>query len=281
MLEQQNHPKAGMCHTRLTPRSRVQQRRTSRGDSSLSGDMEFAKFVQDRLLPKRSLAFPGLQFETYYQPLHSIGGDYYDFLPLPEGKLGIAIGDVSGKGVGAALTMAGLQASLRAQLLHPHTDPVSLVTTLNRLLYASSPANVFASLFYGQYDPNLQLLTYVNAGHNPPLIVRANNTSSAVIRLEGEGLPVGVFAESEYREFSCPLYPGDLLLGYTDGITEARNPAGEQWGTAGLEALLSGYAGGEPAQTMAAILKGLRDFTGTWAVEDDLTMVVIGVEPRS
>jgi phosphoserine phosphatase RsbU/P len=133
-------------------------------------DLEIAETVQKRLLPQKSQRSSGLLSETYYRPLHGIGGDYYDFVSLDRSRLGIAIGDVSGKGVAAALIMANLQASLRALLLQPGMGPQLLVRSLNRLLYEASHDHVFASLFYGEFDPESRILRYVNAGHHPPLL---------------------------------------------------------------------------------------------------------------
>jgi sigma-B regulation protein RsbU (phosphoserine phosphatase) len=175
-------------------------RSARRDDFSLTRDLEIAQAVQESLLPQGNLNSAGLLYETYYRPLHNVGGDYYDFVPLDRNKIGIAIGDASGKGVGAALTMATLQASLRARVLQPGTGPLALVRSLNRLLYESSLEQVFASLFYAEYDPNSQCLTYVNAGHNPPLVLRTEGDSAGILRLESEGIPVGIFPDSTYRE---------------------------------------------------------------------------------
>jgi phosphoserine phosphatase RsbU/P len=118
------------------------------------------------------VAIPSLSCEVFYQPAHDIGGDYYDFLCLQGERWGIAIGDVSGKGIGAALVMAGLQASLRAQALHPHLNLSALIADVNQLVHGASPTNFFASLFYAEYQPATRALRYVNAGHNPPIVLR-------------------------------------------------------------------------------------------------------------
>ena len=139
---------------------------------ALRRDLEGAKDVQQAFFPPRNLSIPCISCETFYQPAYGIGGDYYDFISLPNGRWGIAIGDVSGKGIGAALLMASLQASLRAQALHPHLDLSALIGDVNRLVHDSSPDHFFASLFYAEYEPSTRILRYVNAGHNPPLVVR-------------------------------------------------------------------------------------------------------------
>src|ERR1700730_3747496 len=139
---------------------------------ALRSDLEGAKDVQQAFFPPQSLSIPCLSCETFYGPADDIGGDYYDFFPLEGGRWGIAIGDVSGKGIGAALIMASLQASLRAQASHSHLDLSTLIGDVNRLVYESSPTNFFASLFYAEYEPATRILKYVNAGHNPPIVVR-------------------------------------------------------------------------------------------------------------
>src|SRR5580704_16915118 len=144
--------------------------RKSESDSgihrAIRKDLEGAKDVQRAFFPPRSLSIPCIFCETFYQPAHGIGGDYYDLLSMPEGRWGIAIGDVCGKGISAALLMASLQASLRAQILHPDLDPSTLIGHVNRLVYECYPEDSFATLFYAEYEPATRVLKYVNAGHN-------------------------------------------------------------------------------------------------------------------
>src|SRR5258708_6358044 len=168
--------------------------RKSESDSgfhrALRRDLEGAKDVQQAFFPPQSLSIPCLSCETFYQPAHGIGGDYYDFLSLQGGRWGIAIGDVSGKGIGAALLMASLQASLRAQALHPHLNLSALIGDVNRLVYESSPSHFFASLFYAEYEPATRVLKYVNAGHNPPIVVRPSTGSSNLFFLQSMRMPI-------------------------------------------------------------------------------------------
>src|SRR6516164_8719598 len=156
-------------------------------------DLETAKDIQNALFPPQSFSIPCLSCEAFYQPARGIGGDYYDFLSLPAGRWGIAIGDVSGKGIGAALLMASLQASLRAQALQHHLDLSALIGSVNRLVYESSPTHFFASLFYAEYEPATRVMKYVNAGHNPPIVVRPRNGSCEIYHLDASGMPVGIF----------------------------------------------------------------------------------------
>jgi DNA-binding GntR family transcriptional regulator len=140
---------------------------------ALQRDLEGAKDVQRAFFPPPTLSIPCLSCEAFYQPAHDIGGDYYDFLSLQGERWGIAIGDVSGKGIGAALLMASLGASLRSQALHPHLDLPTLIADVNQLVCNSSPTHFFASLFYAEYQPATRILRYVNAGHNSPVVLRA------------------------------------------------------------------------------------------------------------
>ena len=240
--------------------------------------MTAAEAIQKRLLPCRRLTFSGLHCEAYYRPFHNIGGDYYDFVPLDRSKLGFAIGDVSGKGVEAALTMANLQASLRALLLNQETRPSTLVRTLNQLLYHSSLPHIYATLFYGEYDAETRVLSYVNAGHYPPLIVRQEGEGVRLIRLESDGIPIGIFPDADYQGESCPLQPGDLLVGYTDGITESCDKPQEFWGLAGLEGVLLRCIGRRPGEVIEAILSERKRVSPTNTPADDMTLVVATIE---
>ena len=182
---------------------------------ALRRDLEGAKDVQQAFFPPRNLSIPCISCETFYQPAYGIGGDYYDFISLPNGRWGIAIGDVSGKGIGAALLMASLQASLRAQALHPHLDLSTLIGDVNRLVHDSSPDHFFASLFYAEYEPSTRILRYVNAGHNPPLV---DSAASGIMRASPSAFhrnPGGNLAQfrisghhfsARGRRRSCRLY---------------------------------------------------------------------------
>ena len=241
-------------------------------------DLEGAKDVQQAFFPPQSFSIPCLSCETFYQPARGIGGDYYDFLSLPEGRWGIAIGDVSGKGIGAALLMASLQASLRAQALHTHLELSTLIGDVNRLVYESSPTQYFASLFYAEYEPATRVLNYVNAGHNPPIVVRPGEGSCALFLLSAEAMPVGIFAEARFEASKFQLMIGDILVAYTDGITEAANAAGEQWGLERLERLLSSSAGMTSGEIVTRILEAVSDFAEGEPQRDDVTLVVMNVQ---
>ena len=217
-------------------------------------DLEGAKDVQQAFFPPQSFSIPCLSCETFYQPARGIGGDYYDFLSLPGERWGIAIGDVSGKGIGAALLMASLQASLRAQVLHPYLNLTTLIGDVNRLVYESSPSAFFASLFYAEYEPASRKLQYVNAGHNPPIVLRPGTKSCELFHLRPEAVPIGMFVDAQFAATQFQLKKDDILVAYTDGITEAANSAGELWGLERLETLLRSCGSMTPSEIVERIL---------------------------
>lgn len=245
--------------------------------TALQTDLEGAKDVQRAFFPPPTLSIPCLSCEAFYQPAHDIGGDYYDFLPLQGERWGIAIGDVSGKGIGAALIMASLQGSLRAQALHPHSDLSLLISDVNRLVYDSSPTHFFATLFYAEYQPATRVLRYVNAGHNPPVVLRPQHGRCEIFRLKAGAVPVGIFSDAQFTTATFQLQIGDALIGYTDGITEVENHEGEFMGEEAFEKLLSSCASGQPKEIMERILDGVAGFAGGQRQRDDMTLVVMKV----
>src|SRR6185312_4673594 len=159
----------------------------------LNREIEIAREVQERLFPHDLPLLPGLDYCGACRPASGVGGDYYDFIPLADGKIGIAVGDVSGKGIAAALLMASLQASLRGQALQSGDDLTRVMSNVNRLVYDATPPNRYATFFYAQYEPDAHRLIYVNAGHNPPVILRRLDGEIHVIRLESGGPVIGLF----------------------------------------------------------------------------------------
>ena len=241
-------------------------------------DMEGAKDVQQAFFPPQSFSIPCLSCETFYQPARGIGGDYYDFLSLSGGRWGIAIGDVSGKEIGAALLMASLQASLRAQALHPHSDLTALIGDVNRLVYESSPTAFFASLFYAEYEPATRMLQYVNAGHNPPIILRPQMESCELFHLRAQAVPIGMFVDTQFAATKFQLAKDDILVAYTDGITEAANASGELWGLERLERLLRSCNRMAPNEIVERILAEVSEFANGEPQHDDVTLVVMKVQ---
>jgi sigma-B regulation protein RsbU (phosphoserine phosphatase) len=244
-------------------------------------DLEIAKRVQEASFPQQPPAIPGLSCATFYKPAHSVGGDYYDFLRLQDGAWGIAIGDVSGKGLGAALVMAGLQASLRAQTLYLRSDLETLFSNLNRLVCESSPVHFFASLFYGEYQPETRILRYVNAGHNPPIVLRRNDDGCEILLLKPGSVPVGAFEGTQYTSETFQLEIRDVLVAYTDGITESENCVGDLFGQERLERILCGYPGRDSQEILRHILDELSAYSTGCSQRDDIALVVMQVQSRA
>ena len=241
-------------------------------------DLEGAKDIQEAFFPPQSFSIPCLSTETFYQPARGIGGDYYDFLSLSGGRWGIAVGDVSGKGIGAALLMASLQASLRAQALHSHLDLPAIIGGVNQLVHESSPTSLFASLFYAEYEPASRRLQYVNAGHNPPIVVRPRTRSCELFHLRAEAVPIGIYPEVQFEATQFQLAKDDILVAYTDGITEAANTSGQLWGMERLESLLRSCGRMTPDEIVERILAEVSDFANDERQRDDVTLVVMKVQ---
>jgi len=172
-----------------------------------------------------------VDYSAQCRQVRALGGDCYDFIPLPDNRLAIAVGDASGKGLAAALMIANVQASLRTATLFSTDDLAALLRVVNHQAFTSSLADRYATLFYGIFDRETCALRYVNAGHNPAAVLRSDGS---ILWLESGGAPVGMFSDSNYQESSLQLLAGDLVIIYTDGVVEASNPAGEDWGVEGL-----------------------------------------------
>jgi sigma-B regulation protein RsbU (phosphoserine phosphatase) len=242
----------------------------------LNRELEIAREVQERLFPQELPPTEGLDYIGACRPALGVGGDYYDFLELPEGNFGIAIGDVSGKGIGASLMMASLQASLRGQAIHCGSDLAALMKHVNTLVYEASTANRYATFFYAQLNLKTRKLIYVNAGHNPPFVLHKNGEVS---RLEEGGAVVGMLPTMfiNYTQGEIQLEPGDLLVGYTDGISEAMNPAEEEWSEdAMLEELKAVYD--KPSEEILTHIVACADkFADGAKQHDDMTMIIVKI----
>jgi phosphoserine phosphatase RsbU/P len=241
----------------------------------LNRELEIAREVQEHLFPQRLPPVLGLDYCGQCRPAREVGGDYYDFLELPEGKLGIAIGDVSGKGVGAALMMASLEASLRA-LASVVGDPADLMERVNALVYQASTSNRYATLFYAEYDPARRRLSYVNAGHNPPVVLRNRNGSHHVLRLEIGGPVIGLIPH-RYQRGIFSHEPGDLVVLFTDGVSESMNVRCEEWGEDRLIELAKMCHALPATEVMRQILAAAEAFAAGASQHDDMTLVVLRV----
>ena len=241
----------------------------------LRRELEIAREVQEHLFPQRLPSVAGLDYCGRCRPAQQVGGDYYDFLELPEGRLGIAIGDVSGKGIGAALMMASLEASLRGQASGGH-DLAELMKRVNGLLYEASPTNSYASLFYAEYDPGNRSFSYVNAGHNSPLIVRKSAADCQVFRLETGGPVIGL-VQQYYQQDSVSLEAGDLVVLFTDGVSEAMNARNEEWGEDRLIEVAKTWHRLPALEVMTRILSAVEAFAAGAPQYDDMTLVVLRI----
>jgi sigma-B regulation protein RsbU (phosphoserine phosphatase) len=244
----------------------------------LDRELEIAREVQQRLFPQVLPVVKGLEFAGYCRPALGVGGDYYDFIRLPEDCLGMAIGDVSGKGIAAALMMASLQASLRGQTIKPCATLSEMIQHVNRLVYEASASNRYATFFYAQYDPTQRLLHYVNAGHNPPIVYRKNGRGEEIVRLEAGGTVVGLFADFPYQEAQLELQTGDLFVGFTDGISEAMDSTDAEFGEDRLIEMLRHCQARSAAETISCILDRVDAFTAGAPQHDDMTLVVVRVQ---
>ena len=240
-------------------------------------ELEIAHEVQERLFPQEYPPVRGLDYAGACRPALGVGGDYYDFIRTSDSKLGIAIGDVSGKGIPAALLMATLRAYLRGQTIRGEDDLAAMMSTLNSLVYESSAANRYATFFFGQYDAGTRTLTYVNCGHNPPMVF---GHSGSVVRLDVGGPVIGLIEQCCYTQGRLVLESGDVLVGFTDGISEAMNGRDEEWGEERLvEAVLPARALTAP-RLIERIMEAADRFAAGARQYDDMTIVIVRLLPE-
>ena len=241
---------------------------------SLKGDLEIARDIQLAMLPGGLHQAGDAVVCGVTRPANTVGGDFYDILDRPDGRLVIALGDVAGKGSPAALLMALLLAMLRT-LADENLDAAPLLERLNTQVLRHSPASRFITLFYGLYDPRDGTLQYVNAGHLPPILRRADGRFERVETPGASGLALGMFEHATYETQTVQIRPGDVLVLYSDGITETENRAGRPFDESGLEAVLSVEAGRDPATIGAQILLAVDGHAGEARLADDLTALVL------
>lgn len=238
----------------------------------VSLEMEQAAEIQRGLLPACPPAVKGLEIAAFNQSCHFAGGDYFDFFPRPDGRLLIVVGDVAGKGMPAALLMASLQARLQVLVEGEH-DLARLAGSLNRITAAHCPGNRFVTLFLCEIDPSSGHMSFVNAGHNPPLILRRDGAAEM---LDGGGLILGVLPEAAYEAMHGQLREGDVLALFSDGVTEAENPAtGGQFGEERLAEALAGAGAFPPEEMIARVRTAVSAFAGSVSGSDDFTLVIV------
>jgi sigma-B regulation protein RsbU (phosphoserine phosphatase) len=246
----------------------------------LENELEIARDVQSRLFPKEFPRLKTLELWGGCDPARTVSGDYYDFVSISPDRAALAIGDISGKGISAALLMAHIQSALRSQLMHRNGQPQpavisvsstsSILSVLNDHLYTSSPPEKYATFFLGLYDDEIGQLIYTNAGHLAPMLVRRNQ----VLRLPGEGFPVGLFPGVQFDQQEIRLEPGDLLVGFTDGVTETPNAKGDEFGDHRLTDLLLRHSEKELDRIAAEIRDSVAAWTGDLERHDDTTLVL-------
>jgi serine phosphatase RsbU (regulator of sigma subunit)/dihydrofolate reductase len=265
----------------------------------LEREFEIAREVQERLFPQTLPKVAGVEIAAHCRPAQAVGGDYYDLIDIRGGslaeaghapgenissasgtahgcdRLGIAIGDISGKGVSAALLMASLHASLRGQVLSGAGDLGTKMANVNRLLYEASDSNRYATLFYAELDCASRTLHYVNGGHNPPAVLRKEDGAWRVFRLGDGGPVIGLLAGAVYKEQMLHLLPGDILLAFTDGISEAVNASEDEWGEDRMIAETQAHADLSAKELLQRLLRAADAFAAGAPQHDDMTLVLL------
>ncbi len=239
---------------------------------ALQNELGVASKIQQSILPTRFPDKPGCRMFANMKPARNVGGDFFDVIHLADGRIGIAIADVSDKGVPAALFMMSCRTLIKGAAIGK-TDPGEVLHEVNQLLQEDNEAAMFVTVFYGVYDPDSQRFHYANGGHNSPLVVHADG-SSAELPLTG-GIALGLIPDLDYDNKSVTLAPGDLIVMYTDGVTEAFDEQGNQFGTQRLQEV---FAGAEPTDVQAAnrsVFEAVEKFAGDTPQSDDITCVTL------
>ena len=250
---------------------RLEQERIER--ERVEQELRVARSMQQASLPKEVPELEGWQISPYYQPAREVGGDFYDFFELEDGRVGLAVGDATGKGVPAALVMTAARSMLRA-VAQASESPGDVLRRVNDPLATDIPTNMFVTCFYAILDPQSGSLRYANAGHDLPYLHRTSGEEAAE-ELRATGMPLGLMPAMDYEEKHTVLQVGEAALFYTDGIVEAHNPKGEMFGFPRLRALVGEH--GKERSLGDSLLEELYSFTGGdgWEQEDDITLVTL------
>jgi serine phosphatase RsbU (regulator of sigma subunit) len=243
---------------------RIQRERMER-------ELELATEIQQRFQPSAPPKVEGYEFQGISFSCYEIGGDYYDFLPRHDNKMLIALGDVSGKGTAAALLMSSLHAAIHAQV-SARSSLDQIVNSVNRYLAENTPANRFVTLFITELDPETGRLRYINAGHNPPLLGRANGE---IEQLSSGGFPLGILPSAEFDVGETSLAPGESIIIYSDGVSEANNPLEEEFGIERLSDVIRRNLKASAAGMRDKVESSLSAFTQTAPANDDITLVIV------
>lgn len=234
-------------------------------------ELELATEIQQRFQPDGPPIVEGYEFQGISFSCYEIGGDYYDFIPRHNGKMLVALGDVSGKGTSASLLMSSLHAAVHGQVA-AKTPLIEMITAVNVYLSENTPANRFITFFAAELEPATGELTFVNAGHNPAIITRADGS---IEMLDSSGLPLGLMSFAEYETGTAQLNSGDMLFIYSDGVSEANNIDEDEFGMDRLKAVLSANVGRTANGIRDKVESALSEFTGTAAPNDDITLVIV------
>lgn len=257
-------------HTYDTLKQQLEQSiRRLREQEALERELEIAREVQRELLPRQAPELCGVELAAACLPAIGVGGDYYDFLPFAEDRIGLVVADVSGKGIPAALLMAGLQGSVRTLAL-PSLSPAEINRRLNEVLLRSTSDSRYATLFLAFYDARIRRLVYSNAGHYPPLHLG----SGGIRRLAAGGRPLGLLEDSSYGEGASELAPGDLLVLYTDGVIESAGAGGKEFGEERLVSVVERHRQRPLPAILSAVLEELERWRGNSPPSDDVTLVL-------
>ena len=257
-------------HTYETMRRQIEESyRRVREREAFERQMEIAQEVQRELFPRSVPRVPGLEMAGVCLPAIGIGGDYYDFLPMGDNRVGLVIADVSGKGIPAALLMAGLQASVRG-LARPSLPASEVNRLLNDILYRSTSPSRYATLFFGVWDGAERSLLYSNAGHNPPIQIGSNGHA----RLTSGGIPLGVLDDASWEQERRTIPAGDIIALWTDGVTEATDAAGQEFGEQRLVDILARHRERNLDELVRIVLAELNTWLGGRPPQDDLTLVI-------
>lgn len=250
-----------------------QQQAEARTRERYEQELEVARLIQQNFLPKELPELAGWQVAAYYRPAREVGGDFYDVIPLPDGKLGFVVGDVTDKGVPAALVMAATRSVLRASAQRL-VEPGDVLERVNEHLCPDMPAKMFVTCLYGVLEPTTGRFRFANAGHDLPYV----KTAEGSVELRARGMPLGLMSGMPYEEKETVLEPGDSLLLHSDGVVEAHDPDGEMFGFPRLKDSVARYPGG--AELIDLVLADLHTHTGPGAEqEDDITMVTLARSP--
>jgi serine phosphatase RsbU (regulator of sigma subunit) len=237
----------------------------------IARDLEQAADIQKRFLPGNAPEVPGLDLAGHNAACRTVGGDYYDFFAYPGGRVAMVLGDVSGKGMPAALLMTSLQARVHGLLLEEPQNLGDVMTRLNRLTASNCPSNRFITFFMCMLDGAAGDMVFSNAGHNPPLLMRANGTAEW---LDEGGTVLGIMPMIRYEQAACRLEPGDVLVIFSDGVTDASDPQGDDFGEARLAAVVAEHRHEGSVEIVQAVNRSIADFTAGTPLPDDLTLLV-------